>query len=177
MATAGQTDFPADFPLLKAAGVVARIERDGEALDLRGSSVTAVNPSETGFTCRLAEPASAGDRIWIYSELPRLRDRRHTPHGVVRTMTLEDDAVEAQAQHQEVQRDLNRALLFPIGERPVELPLSDRRRETVPVFDGNGDLIVMPVVRVLNEIGVTFVDDGAWGTGSDPLTYDDGAFA
>ncbi|WP_167493300.1 hypothetical protein [Brevundimonas vancanneytii] len=25
VATAGQTDFPADFPLLKAAGVVARI--------------------------------------------------------------------------------------------------------------------------------------------------------
>ncbi|MFC5374730.1 hypothetical protein ACFPIF_19395 [Brevundimonas faecalis] len=177
LAAAGQTDFPADFPLLKSEGLYARIERGGAVVRLGGDQLEAVAVAETGFICRLAVPSAPGDRVWIYSCLPTERDRAHTPNGAVRTRTLEDDAEELQAQHQEARRDLGRALMFPLGEAPAELPLAIRRRSTIPVFDGAGALIVVPALTVLNEIGMTLQDDGAWGAASDPLTHDDGAFA
>lgn len=122
IASAGQQDFAADFPLIKGQGLRARIERGGAMICLSGTQVEPINPGERGFTCRLAQPAQAGDRVWIFSLLPTERDRSHTPNGAVRTLTLEDDAEEQQAQHQEVRRDLNRALIAPLGELGLELP-------------------------------------------------------
>ncbi|WP_312781999.1 hypothetical protein [Brevundimonas sp.] len=78
---------------------------------------------------------------------------------------------------QENRVEAARAAAFPPGEAGQSFPPTAARIETMPIFDNNGDLRVMPAVDVLNSIGATFEDDGAWGAASDPLTYDDGAFA
>lgn len=87
----------------------------------------------------------------------------------------------------------NRALAVPIGEAGVELPPQAVRdgKLLAPVGDGlavfdaperafvtdaNGKLVQLPLVNVLQEIGIPFVDDGPWGEASDPLTHDDGAW-
>ena len=124
IALAGQTDFPADFPLIKAEGLRARIERGGVVMELSGDDLAAVDDGPEGFTCRLVIPALANDRCWIYSRLPAARLRQHTPNGAVRTPTLEGDAVEAQAQLQELARDLGSGLRTsvndPIGQMPFD---------------------------------------------------------
>ncbi len=78
---------------------------------------------------------------------------------------------------QENRIQLGRAAAFPPGEEGQTFPPAMARASTVPVFDDAGTLRVLPVIEVLNSIGMTFEDDGAWGAASDPLTYDDGAFA
>ncbi|MBU1522118.1 MAG: hypothetical protein KJ728_11935 [Alphaproteobacteria bacterium] len=119
IAVAGQTDFPADFPLIRVEGLRARIERGATVLELAGDDLSAVDEGPEGFTCRLIVPGLAGDRCWIYSRLPAARLRQHTPNGAVRTPTLEGDAVEAQAQLQELARDMGRSVMVPIGEVPM----------------------------------------------------------
>ncbi|HBI17998.1 MAG TPA: hypothetical protein DDY79_01465 [Brevundimonas sp.] len=124
IALAGQTDFPADFPLIKAEGLRARIERGGVVMELSGDDLAAVDDGPEGFTCRLVIPALANDRCWIYSRLPAARLRQHTPNGAVRTLTLEGDAVEAQAQLQELAREmasgLRTSVSDPIGQMPFD---------------------------------------------------------
>lgn len=122
IAIVGQTDFPADFPLINAGGLRVRRERAGVATVLSGAAVTPVAPSDGGFTARLASPAQDGDRYWVYSELAAARLRQHTPNGAVRSVTLEDDATELQAQLQEHRRDLGRALTVPPGVAGSEAP-------------------------------------------------------
>lgn len=145
IAAAGQRDFAADFPLIKGQGVYAQIERGGAVINLRGAQVEAVDPSESGFTCRLAEPANEGDRVWIFSLLPTERDRSHTPNGSVRTRTLEDDAEELQAQHQEARRDLGRAIVAPFGEAGLQLPPRAVRAGRTRVLGSNpeGDVTLL----------------------------------
>ncbi|MGR6533135.1 hypothetical protein [Brevundimonas sp. RM1] len=121
-ATAGQTDFPADFPLLKAEGLRVRLQRAGGTVTLSPPSVTPVDVVQSGFNARLTEAAQGGDLVWVYSELPAARMREHTPNGVVRSATLEGDAEEAQAQLQEVRRDLRRAVMVEVGEAQVSPP-------------------------------------------------------
>lgn len=176
LATAGQDAFPADFPILKCEAVVVRIERGGEVLERTGAAVVVSAQSETGFTATVTPPCEAGDRVWVYSRLPAERRRAHTPYGAVRTQTLEGDAEEFQGQHQEARRDLDRALMFPMGERAPEFPLIAQRLETVPIFDINGDLQVMPIPEAVNTMGGEFADYGPWSVDDGQLTKDFGAF-
>lgn len=118
IATAGQTDFPADFPLLKPEALRVRRERAGVTVILRDPDVAPIGEGAEGFTARLAMPSEGGDRLWVYSELPAARLRAHTPNGSVRTPTLEGDAEEFQAQLQEVRRELGRAVLAAPGKTP-----------------------------------------------------------
>lgn len=121
IATAGQTDFPADFPLLDSVGLRARIVRETGSIDLEDPAIVAVASSDAGFTARMAAPCFVGDRVWIYSALPAARSRAHTPNGAVRTRTLEDDAEGMQAQLQELRRDLGRTVRVDIGQ-PLPSP-------------------------------------------------------
>lgn len=118
IAVAGQTDFPADFPLIDATGLRACVERAGVQTILSGVALAAVDEGPAGFTCRIDPAARAGDRVWIYSDLPAARQRAHTPNGAIRTPTLEGDAEGFQAQLQEQRRDLSRAVLAPVGRTP-----------------------------------------------------------
>lgn len=145
IAVAGQTDFPADFPLIKAEGLRARRERAGVSVILSGAALSAVDPAGGGFTCRLASPALAGDRYWIYSELAPARLRQHTPNGAVRSVTLEDDAMELQAQLQEHRALLDLALTAPPGDAPLYLPGQNERADRFLTFGSDGR--VRTVVR------------------------------
>lgn len=136
IATGGQTDFPADFPLIDASALRFRRERGGVVTVLSGADVSAVTIVADGFTCRLTTPSQAGDRCFVYSALPPRRLRQHTPNGATRTTTLEGDAVEAQAQLQEHRRDLVRAISAPFGETGPELPPQAVRDGGVAVFTG-----------------------------------------
>jgi hypothetical protein len=138
IAVAGQTDFPADFPLIRAEGLRARIERGGVVMELAGDDLAAVDDGPVGFTCRLAVPALAGDRCWIYSRLPAARLRQHTPNGAVRTPTLEGDAVEMQAQLQEHRERLSRGMTAPLGETGFELPPAAARALKLAGYDATG---------------------------------------
>ena len=60
-----------------------------------------------------------------------------------------------------------RALAVPSGEAGYVLPTREKRREMIPTFNGDGDLMLVPAVDVLNEIGLSFVDDGPWGAATD----------
>lgn len=119
IAVAGQTDVPADFPLIRRDALRLRIKRDGVALPVETfPDIDAVDEGIDGFTMRRAVPFVTGDEIWVYSELPAARLRQHTPNGAIRTTTLEGDAVEMQAQLQEARRDLGRAVVVSPGEIP-----------------------------------------------------------
>lgn len=190
----GQTDFPADFPLIKGEGLRFRIERAGVSTVLSGPAVRAIDAVHDGFTCRLAVAAQAGDRCWLYSELPPARMRKHVPNGAIRSPTLEGDAEEFQAQLQESRRDIGRTLRAPAGETPPDLPTEALRRSRLPVFDAAGAVSVMtgaeevvaldaasrpytlPITRLLTEIGTDLFDDGAWLPSDDPLSNDDGVW-
>lgn len=124
IAVAGQTDFPADFPLLKADALRVRRERAGAVTILSGAELSAIDQSGTGFTCRLASPSVAGDLCWIYSRLPAARLRQHTPNGAVRSPTLESDAEEFQGQLQEHRAQLDRSISLPVGVSGGEVPWS-----------------------------------------------------
>lgn len=120
LAEAGQTDFPADFPLIRADGLRVWRRRGDVGVTLSGGDVSAMDIVAGGFTARLTEPCAAGDQVWVYSQLPALRDRRHPPGGAVRTQTLEDDAVYLEAQAQEARRDLDAAIrVEPGGTAPT----------------------------------------------------------
>ncbi|MGH7019150.1 MAG: hypothetical protein ACREEY_04690 [Brevundimonas sp.] len=138
LAVAGQVDFPADFPLINAAGLRVRRERGGVAVVLSGAAVSAVNMTEAGFTCRLAAASQVGDRLFVYSELPAARSRSHALNGAVRTATLEGDATDAQAQLQEVRRDQRRAVQAPFGEAGLNLPSVAVRKGRLMAFDAEG---------------------------------------
>ncbi|MGQ3041448.1 MAG: hypothetical protein ACT6TH_14580 [Brevundimonas sp.] len=140
IATAGQTDFPADFPLIDPAALRFRRERAGEVAVLQGVSVSAVNLTEGAFTCRLATPAQAGDRCFVYSSLSPARLRQHTPNGATRSATLEGDAVGAQAQLQEHRRELRRTLAVPPGEAGLELAPAATRANGAVVFGPSGEV-------------------------------------
>lgn len=117
IALAGQTVFPGDFPLIRDEALRVRVARAGSpAIVLSPPDVTATDRTGAGFNAVLTTPLLAGDQVWVYSDLAPARMRQHTPNGAVRTVTLEDDATEAQAQLQEVRRDLSRALLVQPGE-------------------------------------------------------------
>lgn len=116
VASAGQTDFPADYPLISPLGLRVRRQRGEASVVLSGAAVSAFGLRPDGFTARLVEPCLAGDRIWVFSELPASRLRAHTPNGNIRTATLEGDAEEAQAQLQELRRDLGQVYRVAPGE-------------------------------------------------------------
>ncbi|MNL50131.1 hypothetical protein D3C87_1731200 [compost metagenome] len=90
--------FSGRLSLIKAEGLRVRRERGGVSVILTPPAISAVNLIEGGFTCRLATSSQAGDRLFVYSELPAARMRSHALNGAVRTATLEGDATEAQAQ-------------------------------------------------------------------------------
>ncbi|GAW42418.1 Pectate lyase superfamily protein [Brevundimonas sp. SH203] len=138
IAAAGQTDFPADFPLIDAAGLRIRCERGEASTILSAPDVAPVDVNGEAFTARLTAAAQAGDRVWVYSRLPASRLRAHTPNGAVRTPTLEGDAEEFQGQLQEIRRDLDRSVAAPVGEAGFELPRVQRRAGSVLAFDAAG---------------------------------------
>lgn len=121
IALAGQTDFPADFPLIKAEGLRVRRERSGLVTIITAPDVQPVTLTPDAFTARLALPCLAGDRVWVFSDLPAARLRQHTPNGAVRTPTLEGDAEELQAQLQEQRRDGARSIRLPMGHGAGEV--------------------------------------------------------
>ena len=139
IAAAGQTDFPADFPVINADGLRVRRERDGAVRILTPPDVVAITgDDQPGFIARLAAPSLEGDRLWVYSELPAARMRMHTPNGAVRSLTLEDDAEGFQAQLQEVRRDLRRALVTPLGDEALTFPDVKARKGRFLAFDETG---------------------------------------
>lgn len=77
---------------------------------------------------------------------------------------------------QEVAVEAGRALAFPPGEGGQVVPPAEGRRETMPWFDGAGDLQVMDFPAAFNRVGGDFDDWGLWGGQTDPLTKDYGAF-
>lgn len=122
IADAGQTDFPADFPLIDAAAVRLRIRRAGAYLPIESApAVSAVAVTSAGFTARRSVGCQAGDKVWVYSQLAPQRLRQHTPNGAIRTATLEDDAIAFQAQLQEHRRDLGLTLSVLPGD-PAPTP-------------------------------------------------------
>lgn len=178
IAHAGQRDFPADFPLL-SGGVVFQRVRDGVRSQLAGASLEIVDPTADSFTVRLAPEYACleGDLCHVIGDMAAARPRAHAPGGFTRSDTLEADAMDQTALHQERRRDQVRGLNVPYGEAGYVLPTRQKRRETIPTFNGLGDLVLVPAVDVLNEIGLSFLDDGPWGVPTAPLTFDDGAFA
>lgn len=142
IAAAGQTDFPGDFPLIDAPGdpagtcVVFVRERAGVATELGVGDFTIAASTDGGFTLRLVVPALAGDRCYIVGRQRQARLRAHPAGGAIRTPTLEDDAREAAARHQEAARDLGRSLQVPIGETGPQLPAQAARDKGVAWFDG-----------------------------------------
>jgi hypothetical protein len=82
----------------------------------------------------------AGDKVWVYSELPPARMRQHTPNGAIRSATLEDDAEQMQAQLQEVRRELDRGLVPPVGEPGLNLPEAAMRAGRFLTFGVDGQL-------------------------------------
>lgn len=77
---------------------------------------------------------------------------------------------------QEARSDLARTLQLPPGEGGILLPGAEGRGGRLLAFDAAGGVNLIDAVAVLSTVGV-FVDDGAWGDASEPLTHDDGPFA
>lgn len=144
IATAGQVNFDADFPLIvmlgdvAGAGVQVQRVRAGELLVLELSAFTISAQSSNGFTVRLKTAALAGDVYWILGRTPQKRVRAHPLGGAVRTPTLEDDAREAAAKSQELARDQERAIVVPIGEAGMVLPPATSRNRKLALFNGVG---------------------------------------
>jgi hypothetical protein len=140
-ATAGQTDFAADFPIiLSAAGVieglfVRRVRDTQEAILSYPESLDVIAQTDGGFTVRLGLPCEAGDSVQIYSQLPADRDRANAPGGSIRTDTLEGDALRFAALIQELRRDVDRAVKAPLGQVPVG---TDGGVANVPAFFWEG---------------------------------------
>lgn len=144
IAGAGQTDFPGDFPLIDAPGdpagscVVFVRERAGVTTELVVGDFTIPASTEAGFTLRLVVPALEGDRCFVVGRQRQARLREHTSGGAVRSATLEGDARELAARHQEARRDLDRSALAPFGESGPTLPKSAARAGTVAVWSDDG---------------------------------------
>ena len=155
IALAGQTDFPADFPLIKAEGLRLRRDRAGAVAVIASPDVQAVDVAAQSFTARLSHPALAGDRIWVFSDLPAARLRQHTPNGAIRTPTLEGDAEELQAQLQEHRHRLDRSLTAPFGETGLELPPVAVRREAIAYFNADGGLEAIGADEALTLVGLS----------------------
>lgn len=146
IASAGQTDFPADFPLIDAPGdrpgtsVMFQRDRAGVLTDLTVTSFSVVDVTESGFTLRLDSPAETGDRCHIVGQQRQKRLRAHPPGGAVRTVTLEDDARELTSRLQELNREARRALKAPFGEAAPVLPPAARRAGRFMAFDDAGNV-------------------------------------
>lgn len=131
IAMAGQTDFPGDFPLIDAPGdpagtcVLFVRERAGDRTELALGDFTIPAANDAGFTLRLVVPSLEGDRCFVIGRQKQKRLRAHPSGGAVRTPTLEADAREAVARHQEARRDLDRALVVPVGDPPMPLQRRD----------------------------------------------------
>jgi hypothetical protein len=170
-AIAGQTDFVADFPLIRnGAGAieglyVRRVRAGAETiLSYQAADFTTTAEGDDGFTARLAVGALAGDLVQVYSQLPAARDRAHAFGGQIRTDTLEGDADSFEAQLQEVRRDLGRAVLAPIGDVFGTLPSAAARAGQLLGFDGAGAVTVYPrpggIIAALN---VALAEGGDYG--------------
>lgn len=144
VATAGQTAFPADFPVVydrndAPAGLFLRRVRAGvETILAHGSGWTATAITADDFTATLDAGSLVGDKVQIFSSLPPERDRAHTPGGATRTDMLERDALWLQAQLQEHWRDLQRAILVPLGEAGITFPDAATRAGNLFEFDEDG---------------------------------------
>lgn len=138
IAVAGQTDFPADFPLIRADGLRVRRERQGVSTILMGAAVAAVAVGADGFTARVTDPCIVGDRCWVFSDLSPARLRQHVPNGAIRSATLEGDAMDLQAQLQEHRALLDLAITAPIGDEPLALPGQAARAGRFLTFDEQG---------------------------------------
>lgn len=119
IASAGQTAFPADFPLIRREGLRLRIRRGAVYLPVEAyPDVDADAEGVDGFTAVRATGCQAGDQVWVFSDLAPERMRQHTPNGAVRSATLEADAIEFQAQLQEHRRDLALTMSVLPGDTP-----------------------------------------------------------
>lgn len=142
IAVAGQTDFPADFPLIDAPGdapgscVVFVRERAGVTAELTLGAFSVPATTDGGFTLRLVAVAEAGDRCFIVGRQRQKRLRAHPAGGAIRTPTLEDDARELAARAQEARRDLDLAVVAPLGETGLTLPPVASRTKGVAWFNG-----------------------------------------
>lgn len=161
IANAGQTDFPSDFPMVGQSAAVA-VERNGERFEFSGAELAYRNVTDASFTVRLPQPLEAGDRVWLYSDIPAERTRAHQPNGAVRTETLEGDAESFQAQLQEVRRDIGHALRAPVGDPLAALPLPLHRAGKVLAFDADGQPRPTDFLKVVQDAGL-IVNDGQWG--------------
>jgi len=142
-ANAGQTDFAADFPLLRdqagdPAGVFMRRVRGGVETILDLDDFTVPAEGDGTFTCRLNVAALADDQYQIFGRLPARRERAHTPGGATRTETLEGDAMEFAARGQEQERDIDRAVKVPLGEDGLTLGAAGARAGNIQEYDGVG---------------------------------------
>jgi hypothetical protein len=143
VATAAQTDFPADWPAFTDSGgaytgLYVRQVRAGIATILDLGSFSVVGATDDGFTARLNAGAQAGDLIQVFGLLPAERDRAHAPGGQIRTDTLEADADWFEAQAQELTRDVGRAIRTPLGSATVDLPDTTGRAGKFLAFDAEG---------------------------------------
>lgn len=118
VATAGQTDFAVDFPILKYAGSYAGVFAE----KVHGTTKTTlslddfdlVDVTGAGATARLRAGATAGDKFTFYGRHPGGRDREHIG-AVVRTDILEADQQQDVAVAQELRRDVDALLAATPG--------------------------------------------------------------
>ena len=172
VAIAGQTDFPADFPLIESgelapgSSVLVIIRRQEAEHHLTVPDFAVSFVTDTGFTVVLP-PCLAGDRVLIVGRQVQARLRKHTPNGAIRTATLEGDAVELAAKAQEAERDLKRALMAPYGEPGTSMPSVAARKDRLAGFNAEGDLV--GTSRTLEEFdeGLRTVADKVDKTGVD----------
>lgn len=166
LATAGQVDFPVDFPAIAFdgdyVGLFATRTRDGVStlLDLNDFSVVA--PGVNGFTARLVAPAVAGDTLIFFGDLPNSRPRAHQAGGATRTEILEGDAAQLMAAVQELQRDAKRTVRAPIGEALDALGPPASRAGKFLGFDVSGSLgviagLVLPGLISIGEFMTTLL--------------------
>lgn len=131
-----QTDFAANFPAIDSSAIGVLQIRGGTGTILAGSAYSVVDETDNGFTLRLAAGATAGDTLFIFSELTAERDQAYG--SIVRAAAADQEAQRLYGHVQELRRDLGRALRSPVNEQLQELPPAASRASNVLGFDSQG---------------------------------------
>lgn len=146
VAMAGQRIFAADFPLLRdpdtalPVGIYVRRVRAGVAALFGLADFTIQGETANGFNIRLNAASLVDDKVQVFGLEPAERKRAHAPGGQTRTDTLEGDATQFTATIQELRRDTDQALRFPLGEASAEFLPGVAKANTVLGFDAAGHL-------------------------------------
>ena len=145
IATAGQTDFEAGFPPpAPVSGVysgiyVARLRAPAVVPDILtvGTDFSLINIQATTFSVRLNVGQQAGDVVRVFGK------GRESRSSIYVTGRLDSDALEAEFVRQSMRlqehaRDIDRAMVSPLGEAGVALPAAAVRANKLMGFGADG---------------------------------------